>query len=804
MSEVKIRVKDSNFDFDIPITSEGNNPISLYKSISDISNLTRRTGTHTRTFKINLTKEIVNTYDFFSEVQRLNWNNIDEDKPASIIVDGIEIESGKLMLKSYSNNNGVEVGEFIFYSDNLNWVQAGKDLTLADLSYVNNSILYTSNNISTAWSVPNNEWTFPLENRGGRKSLGCVQVEDLRPALYLRNVINLFLLKLGYVFSSTFFNSTEFSTLILNFFGNNFRHSLSTINNNRVEVGFKTSTDYADIQLGDYVTYIQSYYFNKPINIKSIPILGWLSGIDLIATIDPGNNYNANAGTQIGNVHVGIFTAPLHGLYKFSLNLDLLVYSDNTNVPGNQPIIFYVKVFDNLGNDLQPTPMYVPNNQFIGDLNDNLTLGGPQKFIGEVDVVLPSGYKAEIWCIGHTSNYPAKQFAYTIENFHLKIDLQEEIKEGAIFNLSDVVDDKIKVLDIINDVSRMFNLFWLTDEKLKKIYVEPRDTFYNSLSTAKDFTDKVVIDKEYNFGYHSDKYTRNFTFQYSNDKKDGFVAGRNDFNKTILAQYKHDLGTKFKNGETIISTKVIAPTYYLKDVDSVSSADSFYAPYCSRIWKDFTDDTPIEHIDNIKPRITNFVYGFQNGDLFNNSNLFKFKFSNEQQYRFLIPASIPITIKEGATTIVTAPINTYWHSVNGQKGLFLNNWGKTVNEIKNGQDLKCYLHMSGTAWLNFDFRNIVYIDAPIELKGYWIVEKINNYQPEKSNVIECKLLKRVNYEQEVEGTVDLENTPTSGTLSVIYKPSTPMLMTFTNAGGDVIATSMQQYNNKGIITNLLV
>ena len=86
-----------------------------------------------------------------------------------------------------------------------------------------------------------------------------------------------------------------------------------------------------------------------------------------------------------------------------------------------------------------------------------------------------------------------------------------ELKEGDDFNLNEVIPDDIKLLDVINDFTRMFNIYYWTDIKTKTIYLEPRNTFFKDTVDALDWSDKLTLNKSYEIDYVS-SYKRNIKF----------------------------------------------------------------------------------------------------------------------------------------------------------------------------------------------------------------------------------------------------------------------------------------------------
>ena len=280
-------------------------------------------------------------------------------------------------------------------------------------------------------------------------------------------------------------------------------------------------------------------------------------------------------------------------------------------------------------------------------------------------------------------------------------------------------------------------------------------------------------------------------FSYNQDSADNYVKQRNVEEANLLAQYSHSLPNKFKEGTTPVKTNHISPTYFIKDVNSLSAEFLSKAPYTSRYWDTFSLDEPTEVLTNHKPRILNYVYERQVTTGIG-ANYNEFRFYDELANRDVIPAVLShrIVTPQGET-IINPDINLQWHKRGGLIGLFGTYWSKTVTEIVEGSTSGMTIRIDAKFWNDFKFNNIFYIDEPIEFKGYYIVEKIRNYQPENSKLCKVKLLHRVEYSDQVEGVTDFEEEAVTGNLETErLAGSEPLNATFTDLNGNSFAVPM--------------
>lgn len=764
---IKITDADNGLDFEIPIESGSDSPLSINKQLTYLEDLTRKGGVQSRKIEIPISKEISENYDFIAEAQHHNYKDVDSDKDAVIIVNGNELEKGKIRVLGYSNTNGNEELKLIFFGNNFGWTELIKEMTLADIDYDTPTINYTPFGVKSSWvnSVDNGDkYVFPLENRGGRELANEVHTNDFRPALFFYSILERSLQNIGYTFSSDFMNTTSFKRLIISFFGKRFRYSQEVIEENNVVInnGFGQSERAV-------VTTAKTSTFQEPINFGNGGAFQW------VEVTDDSNNFNTANGTsgwsasQSSIFNSGTFTAPKTGNYKFKIKM-------NGDFASTFDSIVFT-TFAQKSTDPPPTSNNI-SNVFVG--NASSTYGassGSQIFLkGELKISLKAGevleFHRRISAISSSSRQ--NNYYYNFNFLEVKAELLPQLIEGATFDLSDVLDDKVKVLDIINDVSRIFNLVWDTDLTLKKITVEPRDDYYGNIVDAIDVTTRVDMNSNINTFYNSNNKHKKMVFSYANDSSDGFVKGRNDSEESILAEYTHDLPIKFKEGVTKISCNVLAASYPIKDIDSIGVNEDADAPWTTRYWKEYTETIPDEILEDHSPRLLNYVFSPQSKGSGNNLN--SFRFYDETSNRTLIPYCLPHQIRVDTTVQASTGYNLYFNRMHEQDGLFNNFWSKTVTEIIDGKNIEFNMLFDQRYWNSFSFRKVVFINEPIDIKGYWIVEKLGNYQPENSSLVKVRALKRIEYPSQIENTTLVEDTPIIGTLTSIPKKSNDLLV----------------------------
>lgn len=826
MANLKLKIYDATngLDFEIPLDSDKNSPFSLSKQLADLTDLTRRFGVQSYNFRLPISKEISENYDFFNQSQHLNNKNVDADKDCLILDGNDEIERGKIRIIDFINTDGFEEVELLFYGSNYDWKEQIKNLTLADLDYVNNSITYTPTTIKNSWNntVANgNEWVFPLENRGGRKLPTSVHTEDFRPAIFFHSILTLALKSINYTFESDFMDTVHFKKLVITFFGKRFKRfaSDSTIVDNKVVVGRP--------QRGTLVfrQNASSIFFTNPffIDYGGTNIPTWID--TPLPYTDVNDNFNPTTPLAVhdGNImQCGKFTAPVKGIYDItfesllSIGHQIFYNTEDGSGSGKIYIIFFFVKYNSSG---------VAYNSPFGSSFDNTIVmleldhqtdyaaniqqppysyyiegGGEGLFVSEkIQIEMNAGdYLVLHSHIRFETDQPLVAngiyfLLVTAGNSRMSFTLNEKITEGQTFNLTDVVDDKIKVLDIINDVSRLFNLYFDTDTTLRKIRIEPRDNYYYDIENAIDYTQYIDVSKPIKTVYNSSFHKRNFIFGYEQDSKDAFVVGRNKEQSNNIAEYKHELPSKFQDGTTEIKTSVLAPTYVGRDNDSLQPIQIAYAPYTARYWNKYSETAPLEMFEDNAPRLLEFVYMWQN----DGTTQCRFRFYDEVNDRTLIPAVLPYAPFDGTNYLAFNYFNLYWHNIGVKKGLFETYYGSTISEIISGTKSSLSIWVTQKLWKQFSFRNIIYIDAPVDIKGYWVVEMLDNYQPERSGLVRVDLLKRINYDPQVEGEAVLPDFPPIIGNEKVVADTNPMLFLSTDGNGNTTKIAMTSKDLNG-------
>ena len=327
----------------------------------------------------------------------------------------------------------------------------------------------------------------------------------------------------------------------------------------------------------------------------------------------------------------------------------------------------------------------------------------------------------------------------------LEVQRSAELVEGDNFSLNEIIPSNTKLLDVINDFTRMFNIYYWTDVKTKTIYFEPRDTFFESKVTALDWSDKLDISNKYEIDYVS-SYKRNISFSYKDLSNDEWLKGWENANRRTYAKYTHELPERFAEGTTEIKLGLFSASYghIASEVTPLinSSYNANIAPTTLKIWNEYATggDIPNERISSYNPRIF-FFKNHQQLSLDGSTR----KIKKDGQSTTFIPYGVFQSYNN-----TTSPQNL---SFTGSDGLFETYYSSMLKNIEEGGRLVAYLNLTNTDIDNLDFRKLVYIDRPSKVSGYYLIEQVIDFNPLSDGLTKVSLFKFENL-----GSVPIDTT----------------------------------------------
>ena len=233
-------------------------PISLTYNIADVSDISSRNSSFSKTIKLPDTR---NNRSVFGDIADLAvspaYFNPNKKTKAWILVDSAVVFEGYLQLRRVYFNEELDQGDYevVIYADNDNFYKELGDFFISDDDYSELDHAWTKNNIVQSWTASAaTGYYYPLIDYGQDWDLGemtgwtttwdCqVHVKDLYPATNVKYIWDKIFSVAGYNYQSNFLNNNIFKNLYIPFNKSSFTRDVDS-SSGRFTAGFTQSLTY--------------------------------------------------------------------------------------------------------------------------------------------------------------------------------------------------------------------------------------------------------------------------------------------------------------------------------------------------------------------------------------------------------------------------------------------------------------------------------------------------------------------------------------------------------------------------------
>lgn len=685
-------------------------PLALTWSTGDFTDITKRSGSYSKTFKVPASKLNSHILAYLYKIG-INFYDIHAHCQAEVLYNGIPFFKGKLKINSATQTSHPNEYDLELTGENLEWVEYMKNNSIRDIDYGNQIASYYDDEWSellgynqrtaaaTTKSHPYTEayaiaswnnfpdkfdYVYGLKSYGAWSAGNKVTVNDLRPDVSIAHIISESFKKAGYQLNSTFCNSSFFKRLVLAFTGEAFTKAA----NENDDMLFKSVLCTAK-SFENFTRDSSTGYVLLPIN-------------DCSGSFDYGNNYTNN-----------IYSIPGNSVQRFKVAGQVVMNNWHEKLRyfgigiarltpnGIVPIVEEPIGFDGNG---QVQPINVDTN-FI-------------HFSQGEKIIVYTIVKTHNWITPNISN---KSPRFKITELEFSNEVTGEIIEGVSYEVSQVLPD-IKQIDVLTGVMNMFNLYFKTDSISKVVYCEPRDQFLKPLREAIDWTHKFDFGKPADIEYLDD-YKRNITFKYKLDTKDAFLKQQTETTKKHQGSLSLVLPEKFNPGNQELGVKNFAYTLTFQDQSIIFPFNTTNAgPEMPRLWKDLTPYPEVSY--DFAPRILYYEGAVQKSlpNQLGNLAPVSWNFGNTPSFRTKYPSLKAVTLNFGTAGGL---VNSYYKN--------------TLAQITDGRQLVAYFNLNITDILNLDLQRPIFIDHPT-LKGYYYITTLADFRPAKGLPVKVTLL----------------------------------------------------------------
>ena len=486
---------------------------NLTFNIADISKPDQRKADFSKTIELPASKKVNKIFEHIFELgadlQTFNPNN----KTDVIYLVNAEVAiDGFLRLMSINNVDGAVSYNCVIIGRVGNFIYDLQESKLEDLDLSSLDHTYTKPNQSGSWNLPlTTDYVYPMINYdinySGLSFTEIWRVEDFFPAVKVKKYVDEIFNSVGYSFTSNFFDSTFFNTLIVPFNSRDFKLGETAILN-RI---FNADTPQDQSTSNTYVSPTEYTAANTDFDSSDIKFTN--------ENYDAGNVYNNTTGVfelqanKSGYYNLngmlqlqGEFDAPLtagnwtltssiHGIIKinkydasnsFIETLDSVSYgiTDDTVTSG------FATLVTNPAPTVPSTDYYYPSIDLYaydsilnGFSNANANAVCNKYYVNASNVYLEAGQKIKLvldyavrrhdpqksfWQDGTTYVTGPGYQLNLLSGYFLNELTNSTISEGESIDINSTIPRDIKQKDFIMSLVKMFNLYIEPDPDNKK------------------------------------------------------------------------------------------------------------------------------------------------------------------------------------------------------------------------------------------------------------------------------------------------------------------------------------------------
>ena len=779
------RQLDTYDDFDISLTYQ----------IDDIEDITSKKASFSKTIILPGTPSnnsyFQNIFEINIDISESSYNP-KKSLPVQVLIGDELVFYGNLQLLNIITNQKLVEYEIIITGLFKNIMVAFGDYYLDQLNldeydhYRNNATIQLSyDNIITVFgqtvgSSPGTGYIYPIIVNGANPiSNKIFNAFDLNPAIYLKTLMDKMFQWAGYTYTSNFFNSDYFKSLVMP--TETPTYDSQSILDRTVRVGVQSILGFtmaSPLNNGK-----QSFFFGSP----SVPQC-LLCGVTAMSPmLEKSNNWWANITNGswyvpysdetsfVSNqqyqdpnnewVYLGTpnnlsrYKATTAGFYEVDVDqafqmyyrheqgssfkylsgvitYEARVYKIATNGGGTilastgllniTPPLANSTGRSAFGNTTVPATGYMPG-WWLSDQEYvmNFNVGSVWLNVGEeIRVYLAIKYPPTVQWQVNTDRILVAAVTYpttrggTPNRIQVKPATNINYNINALLNLSSMLP-AIKMKDLFINVVKMFNLVVSDDPALpNNLIIEPKDDYYESKQLVRDWTHKLDYDQDVKQTPMSELDIKSYVFTYAED---------NDYyNKIYTEQSGRVYGDLYVDFINDFSTTV---REIKLDIAPTPVSDNFMTPYIGPFFADIDTNSNLRPV-KVKPRILFVKKITQTQNIIQNrigirdvpTSSISYSWTYVHAGMYDDPTDPEYTLEWGDSTrlyyntALCCPSNTLINQF----------YLSTLNDITdvNAKLLEAYFHLTPSDLNTFDFRDIILID-----NAYWRVNRIEDYNP---------------------------------------------------------------------------
>jgi hypothetical protein len=700
--------------------------IVITKKILDIENPEQKHIDYSKGFLIQNTAAVTtlfgSIFEVNLEIQNTSTINFNTDfnpnlKAKCVIMnDNTVVMSGNCQMIDIVILDGNKIAYNInCYGTIGNFFNDIKNLKLSDIDFSDLDHNWTKAVIEASWTPTLGVgYTYPMINYGLNTNLNSWNVEYFRPAVFVKEVVDRIFADAGWSYSSAFFNTTRFKSLIVPFSEEKMVNDNDTIVDRTFKVG-KTSLSAVSGRWSDNA--------GQPTLVLNTDS-GLVGGVTMFN--DSGTNFDTATGK---------WTCTANGNYAFGLSgsivmTDGVVGSGSTAVGSCKLYVVLERsgtryynqsfelgfIFTGGSVTSDSTSFAYTTNSFPVDIGDDVYL-----IVGEF--AEDSRYDIPF----HSKADGDMDVVFT--NLVLNCVPQPELVYADTISLNNLLPSDYTQKDFILGLSKMFNLYFEQTND-KTLLIEPREDYLTA--DIVDWTTKIDIGQQVKLTPMGMSQQKRYKFNYEQDT--------DRLNNSYFTAYKEVYGSALIdiNTDFLTDTKEIKPIFAATPLSNTALKND-------RIISDitFVDQNGVIKQGKSKLRIlywgglvscTTWTFYEQQGISPTNKTTYPYAGHLDNPKRPTFDLNFD------------APYNVYYDYNFGSasspqytdSNLYTTYWHQTIQEIsnKNSKVLEAMFYLTVFDFVTLDFRKQYFIKD-----AYYRLLEVTDFDVSGTKLTKCKLLK---------------------------------------------------------------
>ena len=478
--------------YEVPLTDD----VSLNKVAYDIENPQIRKTDFTKSITIPSTAETNKLFENLFDVKvALQTFNPNLKTSYQLIIDGISVLNGYCQLIdivivdgliNYVLNAKGAVGDLY---------QSIGEAKLEDLDFISLNHTWNKTNIEASWTPTLGQgYVYPMIDWGAKSSQSIWQIEDFKPAIFLKEYIDKIFAGAGYTYTSNFFTSTRFKSLVIPQSSDVVSLSDATIKN-RQFVAERDATNQTGIYVGSFVNpsgmgilifnNVGSPFYNTSGNDYNATNGKW--------TVAEKGNYSFKGYIKSNFVYNEV-NASNTTYYNYLLNpLRYKTAVINIALVRERSSVFTVIDSLELNITREMRGENITSSYTSPNFVNSFKSAALDFEVGDIITVRVAGINIDAFgSIGYISGATLtlqtdSQLGITVE--------RKEILSGETMTMSDTTPKDIKQTDLLNAIIKRFNLYLEYDTNNdKNIIIEPREDYLTT--DVEDLQSWVDVSKD--------------------------------------------------------------------------------------------------------------------------------------------------------------------------------------------------------------------------------------------------------------------------------------------------------------------